>query len=45
LKEELEIPKIKRSVFKELTCEDMIERHAILDVMFYGNVLKECKIK
>ena len=45
LREELEVPKIKRSIFKELTCEDLIERHAILDVMFYGDIIGECNIK
>lgn len=45
LRDELEIPKIKRTIFKELTCEDLVERHSILDVMFYGDVIRECKIK
>ncbi|CAD8080373.1 unnamed protein product [Paramecium sonneborni] len=41
LKFELEIPKIKRTLFKDLTCEDLIERHAILDVMYYGDIGQE----
>lgn len=45
LKYELEIPKIKKTLFKDLTCEDLVERHAILDVMFYGDVEEEIDIE
>ncbi|CAD8061843.1 unnamed protein product [Paramecium primaurelia] len=41
LRYELEIPKIKKTLFKDLTCEDLIERHAILDVMYYGDIEEE----
>lgn len=43
LSAELEIPKIKRSYIKDLTCEDMVERHAILDVMYYGQAFAHLK--
>ncbi|KAM3140761.1 hypothetical protein pb186bvf_007166 [Paramecium bursaria] len=33
LENELQIPKIQRSILKDLTCEDLVERHAILDVI------------
>jgi hypothetical protein len=33
---ELAIPGIKGSLLKDLTCEDLLERHTVLDVMHYG---------
>lgn len=27
-------------MFKDLTCEDLLERHAVLDVMYYKNITK-----
>ncbi len=43
---ELEVPKIKSSILKDLTCEDLIEKHAILDVMHYGvNIFKDFETK
>lgn len=33
---ELRTELIKRSVLKDVTCEDLVEKYAVLDVMHYG---------
>lgn len=38
---ELRNEKIKKSILKDLTCEDMVEKYAILDVMNYGKDIFE----
>jgi hypothetical protein len=38
---ELQRPLIRGSILKDIGCEDLVERYAILDVMKYGNLISK----